>query len=75
MKWWRRARPDGPPGTETDVTVSDETLRARAAARKAAVELAQVRAQAPTVARSSAELDDLNRHNGYYLLIRRAFHS
>lgn len=75
MKWRRGTAPAGPAGDETDVTLSDETRRARAAARQAAEELDRVRAASPGIARTSADLEDLNRHNGFYLLIRQAWES
>lgn len=52
---------------------SEETRRARQAAREAAIQLDQVRAQRSQVDRSQRELDDLNQHNGFYMLIRNAF--
>lgn len=75
MRWRRRDEPDGAADEKAEVTVSDETRRARDAARQAGIELAQVRAQAPKVERAGEELDDLNNNNGFYLLIRQALGS
>lgn len=67
----RRRRPaDGPPAAAGP---SEETQRARAAAREAAIQLNEVRAQRGDIDRSARELDDLNRHNGFYTLIRQAW--
>lgn len=70
MSWRRRAEnrpPDGSPPA-----VSDETRRAKAAAREAAIQLDEVRAQRGAVEAISREIDDLNRHNGFYNLVRNA---
>jgi hypothetical protein len=75
MRWHRREEPGGAADEEEEVTMSEETLRAKDAARQAGVELAQVRSQAPKIARTSEELDDLNSNNGFYLLIRQALGS
>lgn len=65
----RRQPADKPPAAGP----SEETRRARAAAREAAIQLDQVRAQREDIDRSARELDDLNRHNGFYTLIRQAW--
>jgi hypothetical protein len=75
---WRRGTP--PAGAEAepqgeDVTPSEETLRAREAARAAGRQLAEVRARSPKIARSGDELARLNEHNGFALLIRQALGS
>lgn len=75
MKWQRRNAPAEQADEEAEVTVSDETRRAKAAARAAAVELAEVRARTPEIEQAGAELDDLNGHNGFYLLVRQALGS
>lgn len=75
MKWRKRSEPDKPDHDEAEVTVSEETRRARAAARAAAAQLAQVRSQTPKIEQTGAELEDLNGHNGFYLLIRQALGS
>jgi hypothetical protein len=75
MKRHRREEPGGAADEVSEVTMSDEARRARDAARRAAIELDQVRAQAPKVGRVGDELDDLNSNNGFYLLIRRALGS
>lgn len=73
MRW--RRKPPPPAAEETGITLSDETRRARAAAADALVELAQVRSQTPQIARTARELADLNSHNGFGPLIRRALES
>lgn len=76
MKW--RPKHSPPPAVDDRVesaTLSDETRRAKEAAARAGRQLAEVRAQAPKAAAIGAEIDDLNRHNGFYLLIRSALGS
>lgn len=75
MTWFRRKAPAEQADDKAEVTMSDETRRAKAAARAAAVELAAVRSQTPKIEQSGAELEDLNGHNGFYLLIRQALRS
>lgn len=72
---WRRRYTPRPPADKQAAGPSDETRRARAAAREAAIQLDLVRAQRSEVDRSSRELDDLNRHNGFYGLVRQALGS
>lgn len=79
---WRRS-PPAPPATEpTDapqeeqhVTVSEETRRAELAAARAAADLATVRRMAPGIAESGEALEQENRHNGFYMLVRHALGS
>lgn len=75
MKWRRSSAPAAPAPEETGITLSDETRRAEAAAVAAGEELHRVRAASPGIASSAAELEDLNAHNGFYLLIRQAWES
>ena len=75
VKWRRSSAPEEPAPEETGITLSDETRRALAAARSAADELARVRAATPQVVRTASALEDLNAHNGFYLLIRQAWES
>lgn len=76
MKWRTRHAP--PPAVDEQAeraTLSDETRRAKEAAARAGRQLAEVRAQAEKAAKTGAEIEDLNRHNGFYLLIRSALGS
>lgn len=75
MTWRKRKTREQAADDTAEVTMSEETRRAKAAARAAAVELDQVRAATPRIAEVGAELDDLNGHNGFYLLIRQALGS
>lgn len=77
MKWRTR---QAPPTEAVDheaegATLSDETRRAKEAAAQAGRQLAEVRARSPKAAETGEALDDLNRHNGFYLLIRSALGS
>lgn len=71
MTWRKRPSPTSPGGKQA-TGPSEETRRARAAARDAAIQLDQVRAQRDAVDRTSQELADLNQHNGFYSLVRQA---
>lgn len=73
MRWRRSAPP--PLEQNEDVTVSEETARALAAAANADAELAALRRRAPRIAASGEQLAEENRHNGFYLLIRQALGS
>lgn len=75
MKWHGRRAPAKQADDTTEVTVSDETRRAKEAARAAAVELDKVRSRTPQIEQAGSELQDLNGHNGFYLLIRQALGS
>lgn len=76
MIWRKRHHsPPSAPDRTRDAVPSEETRRARAAAREAAIQLDEVRAQRAGVERASRELDDLNRHNGFYGLVRQALGS
>lgn len=68
----RPARPDDGP---EDATVSDETRRAKEAAARAGRQLAEARARSPKAARTGEAIEEENRHNGFYLLIREALGS
>ena len=71
---WRKHRDETPAeeAEDVNVTLSAETRRARDAALAAGRDLADIRAQRPQVEAKADELDDLNRHNGFYGLIRQA---
>jgi hypothetical protein len=71
MIWRKRPSPPAP-GGKPATGPSEETRRARAAAREAAIQLDQVRAQRDVVNQTSQELADLNEHNGFYTLVRQA---
>ena len=74
---WRTKHPEAAPvdAPAEGATLSDETRRAKEAAARAGRQLAEVRAKSHRAAETGEALDDLNRHNGFYLLIRSALGS
>ena len=75
---WRTKHPEAASSVdapEERATLSDETRRAKEAAARAGRQLAEVRSRTPKAAETGDALEDLNRHNGFYLLIRSALGS
>lgn len=76
MKWRTRQAPQDAVDQEPEgATLSDETRRAKEAAAHAGRQLAEVRARSGQAARTGEAIEDLNRHNGFYQLIRAALGS
>jgi hypothetical protein len=77
MKWrTQRAPAVEPVDHEPEgATLSDETRRAKEAAAQAGRQLAEVRARSGVAAKTGDAIEDLNRHNGFYQLIRAALGS